>query len=213
MLNPGAAQRRTGERGHPQARRRASGHRQQPVFAVTHEKSMVVDDEIAFVNSLNWETKNPRRATMPSRRRTAAMSPNCRLLEADWHRKVRCGRPAPDLCNHNGRDRIAGRNRAKHRLFMSERALPGCSHHRAPGAGGAPRGEDPRGAPAAPLKKKAGRGCRRDTYSQRRRRQVHKLSTSKLHAKMLLADEKRAIVGLINLAREARQPARIGRSR
>src|SRR5215475_3583701 len=29
-----------------------------PAFVVTHEKSMVVDDETAFVKSLNWETKN-----------------------------------------------------------------------------------------------------------------------------------------------------------
>src|SRR5262252_9380474 len=28
-----------------------------PAFAVTHEKSMVLDDEIAFVKSLNWEIK------------------------------------------------------------------------------------------------------------------------------------------------------------
>jgi phosphatidylserine/phosphatidylglycerophosphate/cardiolipin synthase-like enzyme len=29
-----------------------------PAIDVTHEKSMVVDDEIAFIQSLNWETKN-----------------------------------------------------------------------------------------------------------------------------------------------------------
>src|SRR6202011_1966832 len=29
-----------------------------PAFDLTHEKSMVVDDEIAFVKSLNWATKN-----------------------------------------------------------------------------------------------------------------------------------------------------------
>src|SRR5436190_9301775 len=29
-----------------------------PDFGITHEKSMIVDDEIAFVKSLNWETKN-----------------------------------------------------------------------------------------------------------------------------------------------------------
>jgi hypothetical protein len=46
-----------------------------PAFAVTHEKSMVVDGEMAFVKSLNWETKNlTRRATMRSRRRIAARS-------------------------------------------------------------------------------------------------------------------------------------------
>ena len=29
-----------------------------PDFHLTHEKSMVVDDAVAFVKSLNWETKN-----------------------------------------------------------------------------------------------------------------------------------------------------------
>ena len=28
-----------------------------PAFGITHEKSMVVDEEIAFVKSLNWATK------------------------------------------------------------------------------------------------------------------------------------------------------------
>ena len=29
-----------------------------PAFGLTHEKSMVIDDEIAYIKSLNWETKN-----------------------------------------------------------------------------------------------------------------------------------------------------------
>ena len=29
-----------------------------PAFDVTHEKSMVVDDRVAFVQSLNWDVKN-----------------------------------------------------------------------------------------------------------------------------------------------------------
>src|SRR5213075_729881 len=29
-----------------------------PAFDLTHEKSMVIDDEIGFVKSLNWETRN-----------------------------------------------------------------------------------------------------------------------------------------------------------
>src|SRR5258705_12931917 len=29
-----------------------------PAFALTHEKSMVIDDETAFVKSLNWATRN-----------------------------------------------------------------------------------------------------------------------------------------------------------
>ena len=29
-----------------------------PKFPVTHEKSMVVDSKVAFINSLNWDTEN-----------------------------------------------------------------------------------------------------------------------------------------------------------
>src|SRR3954452_3833786 len=29
-----------------------------PLFVLTHEKSMVVDNNLAFIKSLNWETKN-----------------------------------------------------------------------------------------------------------------------------------------------------------
>ena len=29
-----------------------------PSFVLTHEKSMVIDEKMAFVKSLNWETKN-----------------------------------------------------------------------------------------------------------------------------------------------------------
>jgi len=29
-----------------------------PEFGITHEKSMVADDKIAFIKSLNWATKN-----------------------------------------------------------------------------------------------------------------------------------------------------------
>ena len=29
-----------------------------PQFTVTHEKSMVIDDKVAFIKSLNWEPKN-----------------------------------------------------------------------------------------------------------------------------------------------------------
>ena len=33
-----------------------------PAFAVTHEKSMVIDDNTAFIGSLNWDPGNRRGA-------------------------------------------------------------------------------------------------------------------------------------------------------
>ena len=60
-----------------------------PAFAVTHEKSMVVDDKTAFVKSLNWETKN-----LTETRDYAIVTDNRNEVaevvagfEADWHRK------------------------------------------------------------------------------------------------------------------------------
>src|SRR6516225_940706 len=94
-----------------------------PAFAVTHEKSMVVDDEMAFVKSLNWETKN-----LTETRDYAVVTTDAGevkevidCFEADWHRKKfdREKRARLIWCNYNGRDRIAEFiDRAKHMLFV-----------------------------------------------------------------------------------------------
>ena len=94
-----------------------------PAFAVTHEKSMVVDDQIAFVKSLNWETKN-----LTETRDYAVVTQHddevqeiIDCFEADWHRKKFNGGKHTRLiwCTQNGRDRIAVFiDRAKHRLFV-----------------------------------------------------------------------------------------------
>ena len=60
MLNP---ERRDGEKENHDARKTltdAGVHviDSNPHFDLTHEKSMVIDDGTAFVQSLNWETKN-----------------------------------------------------------------------------------------------------------------------------------------------------------
>jgi len=60
-----------------------------PEYDVTHEKSMVVDDTTAFVNSLNWDTKNLTEtrdyAIVTSHAHEVAEVIEC--FEADWHRK------------------------------------------------------------------------------------------------------------------------------
>ena len=69
MLNPA---RRNGEDDNAESREqlRKGGIQvidSNPAFDLTHEKSMVVDDESAFVKSLNWDTKTfPKPATTPS---------------------------------------------------------------------------------------------------------------------------------------------------
>src|ERR1700675_639461 len=60
MLNPA---RRSGEEDNGETRKllEEAGIEvkdSNPAFRLTHEKSMVVDNEIAFIKSLNWATKN-----------------------------------------------------------------------------------------------------------------------------------------------------------
>ncbi len=60
-----------------------------PAYDVTHEKSMIVDDTTAFVNSLNLDTKNLTAtrdyAVVTSHAHEVAEISEC--FEADWHRK------------------------------------------------------------------------------------------------------------------------------
>ena len=60
-----------------------------PAFAVTHEKSMVVDGEMAFVKSLNWETRNltETRDYAVITRHDDEVREIIDCFEADWHRK------------------------------------------------------------------------------------------------------------------------------
>jgi len=94
-----------------------------PEFDVTHEKSMVVDDEVAFIQSLNWDIKN-----LTDTRDYAVVTahPNevqevIKCFEADWERRPFHVDSSTLLiwCNGNGRDRIASFiDDAKHTLFV-----------------------------------------------------------------------------------------------
>src|SRR5437763_13932402 len=60
MLHPA---RKSGEEENEQTRRQLEEagievRDSNPEFTITHEKSMVVDEKVAFIKSLNWETKN-----------------------------------------------------------------------------------------------------------------------------------------------------------
>jgi len=112
MLNP---VRRSGE-GDNEATRRALRRagvdvkNPNPAFDLTHEKSMVVDDTVAFVKSLNWTTKNFTEtrdyAVMTDRKRDVAEVIDG--FEADWHRQAFTPRMHSHLiwCPGPGRDRI-----------------------------------------------------------------------------------------------------------
>lgn len=178
-----------------------------PDFGITHEKSMVVDDEIAYVKSLNWATKNltETRDYAVSTSHAKEVEEIIECFEADWHRKkFEPGSSAHLIwCPANGRDRIAQFiDDAKHKLFVqNERYQDPIIIERLVRA--ASRGVKIHimARPPHTLKKEKlleGVGGMRimDDVGIK----VHKLKHLKLHGKMLLADDLRAIVGSINLA-------------
>jgi cardiolipin synthase len=209
MLNPA---RRSGESENQESRKKleAGGVEvidSNPEYDVTHEKSMVVDDTTAFVKSLNWETKNLTEtrdyAIVTSHAHEVAEIIEC--FEADWTRKPFKGDASSHLiwCCGNGRERIAQFiDDAKDSIFLqNERYQDAVIVERLVRA-------ERRGVkihvmarPPHKLKKEklveavGGMRIMEDVGIK-----IHKLKHLKLHAKMLLSDHVRAIVGSINLA-------------
>jgi cardiolipin synthase A/B len=209
MLNPA---RRDGERENAKSRKKleAAGvtvKDSNPKFGLTHEKSMVVDNALAFVKSLDWEEKNLTEtrdyAVITTKKHEVAEIVAC--FEADWHRKnFDAGRGAHLIwCTNNGRERIARFiDKSKHSIFLqNERYQDAVIIERLVRA--ALRGVRVRVMARPPHKLKKAKltesvgGLRtmEDVGIK-----IHKLKHLKLHAKMLLADDKRAIIGSINLA-------------
>jgi len=209
MLNPA---RRSGEEdnGETRAQLEAAGievRDSNPAFGLTHEKSMIIDEETAFVKSLNWATKN---LTVT---RDYAITTNHKHevdevlagFDADWDRQdFDPGEHAHMIwCRGNGRARIAHFiDEAKHTLFVqNERYQDSVIIERLVRA--AVRGVKVHIMARKPhsLKKdklvEAVGGLRiMDDVGIK----VHTLRHLKLHGKMLIADGSRAIVGSINLA-------------
>jgi phosphatidylserine/phosphatidylglycerophosphate/cardiolipin synthase-like enzyme len=168
---------------------------------------MVVDDTTAFVKSLNWDTKNLTEtrdyAIVTSHAHEVAEIIEC--FEADWHRKPFKVDQHSHLiwCCGNGRERIARFiDDAKDSIFLqNERYQDAVIIERLVRA--ARRGVKVHVMARPPHKlKKAklveavgGMRTMEDVGIK-----IHKLKHLKLHAKMLLADHARAIVGSINLA-------------
>lgn len=178
-----------------------------PEFDVTHEKSMVVDDEIAFVKSLNWVTKNLTEtrdyAVITKHENEVREIIEC--FEADWTRKPFVVNDDTHLiwCKGNGRDRISRFiDEAKDTLFVQNERYQDAviierlvrAHER--GVKIHVMARPPHKLKIEKLTEGVG-GLRilNDVGVK-----VHKLKHLKLHAKMLLADHSRAIVGSINLA-------------
>ena len=178
-----------------------------PAFDLTHEKSLVVDEETAFVQSFNWTTRNLTEtrdyAVATTHRHEVAEIVDC--FEADWHRYAFEPRSTGHLvwCPGPGRERICRFiDRARHTLFVENERfqdLVVIEHL----VRAARRGVKVHvlARPAHTLK--AGKlveavgGLRimEDVGIK-----IHKLKHLRLHGKVLLADAAAAIVGSINVA-------------
>jgi phosphatidylserine/phosphatidylglycerophosphate/cardiolipin synthase-like enzyme len=168
---------------------------------------MIVDDATGFVKSLNWETKNLTvtrdYAVVTDHKHEVAEMIDC--FEADWKRKdFNAGADARLIwCTGNGRERIAQFiDAAKHSIFLqNERYQDAVIIERLVRARMRGVKVHVMARPPHKLKKEkltesvGGLRTMEDVGIK-----IHKLKHLKLHAKMLLADDKRAIVGSINLA-------------
>ncbi len=178
-----------------------------PAFDITHEKSLVIDGETALVHSLNWETRNLTEtrdyAVVTSHRHEVDEIVQC--FDADWKReKFDPGEDSHLIwCNINGRNRVAHFiDQATESLFLqNERYQDEVIIERLVRA--AVRGVKIHilARPAHNLKKgKLVEGVEGLRILQDLGAKVHKLKGLKLHAKMMLADGARALIGSINLA-------------
>jgi cardiolipin synthase A/B len=209
MLNPA---RRSGESENAAARKKlkAAGIdviNSNPCFDVTHEKSMVIDDQLAFVQSLNWDVKNLSDtrdyAVVTGKPEEVAEVAQC--FEDDWHRRrFQCTSNTLLIwCNGNGRDRIARFiDEAKHTLFVqNERYQDAVIIERLVRAKERGVKVHVMARPPHKLKKeKLTEGVGGLRIMDDVGIKVHKIKHLKLHGKMLLADHSRAIIGSINLA-------------
>jgi cardiolipin synthase A/B len=178
-----------------------------PAFDLTHEKSMVVDDETAFVKSLNWATRNLTGtrdyAVVTAHRQDVAEIIEC--FEADWHRHGFDPHHKSHLvwCPGPGRDRICQFiDEARHRLFVQNERFQDMviierlirATHR--GVRVDVMARPPHTLKRAKLVEGVGGLRIMDDVGIK----IHKLKHLKLHGKMLLADGVAAIVGSINFA-------------
>ncbi|WP_111512498.1 phospholipase D-like domain-containing protein [Mycobacterium kyogaense] len=209
MLNP---ERRDGETDNDGARDLLMEYgidvtESNPSFGLTHEKSMVIDDEFAFVESLNWTDEN-----FTETRDYAVVTPSSHevleiieCFEADWAREE--FNPGDDArliwCPTNGRARIADFiDRAEKTLFVqNERYQDPVIIERLVRA--ARRGVKVHVMARAAHHLKADKlleGVSGLRILEDVGIKIHRLKHLKLHAKMMVADHERAIVGSINLS-------------
>jgi phosphatidylserine/phosphatidylglycerophosphate/cardiolipin synthase-like enzyme len=209
MLNPA---RRSGEHDNDAVRKAldragVSVKDASPDFDLTHEKSMVVDDETAFVQSLNWTAKNltATRDYSVVTTRPHDVSEVVECFEADWHRQAFTPRAHSHLvwCPGPGRDRICQFiDEARHRLvILNERyqdlvVIERIVRARQRGVKVHVLSPPPHTLKRDKLVEGVGGLRIMDDVGIK----VHRLRHLKLHGKLLYADDTAAIIGSINFA-------------
>jgi cardiolipin synthase len=176
-------------------------------FAVTHQKSMVIDNSIGFIESLNWETRDltETRDYAVETTKKSEVAEMIRCFDADWAGRPFTPEAASQLiwCPNNGRQRIADFiDGAKRTLWLqNERYQDMVIIER--------------------LVRAVTRGVRvcimaRELHKLKRKKlfegvsglrivhdvgaKVRTLRHLKLHGKIMVADDCRAIIGSINLS-------------
>ena len=209
MLNPA---RRSGESENEEARKLMTDagvevRDSSPDFALTHQKSMVVDGSTGFVESLNWEPRDLTQTRDYAIVTTKAqeVAEMCACFDADWERtKFEPGTPSNLIwCPNNGRRRMAEFiDRTRHSLWLqNERYQDQVIIERLVRA--VTRGVKVHVLAKPPHSLKPDKlveGVGGLRILQDVGAKVHTLKHLKLHAKILLADDKRAVVGSINIA-------------
>jgi phosphatidylserine/phosphatidylglycerophosphate/cardiolipin synthase-like enzyme len=168
---------------------------------------MVIDDETAFVQSLNWETKNLTvtrdYAVVTSHKHEVEEIAQC--FDADWNRtKFDAGDHSHLIwCIGNGRQRIGQLiDESKHSLWLQNERYqdPVIIEHLIRAHARGVKIHIMARPPDKLKKQKLAEGVSGLRSLQDVGVKIHKLKHIKLHAKLLMADDNLAIVGSINLA-------------
>jgi len=209
MLNP---QRRDGEKENDESRKMLAEAGievidSNPAFDLTHEKSMVIDEALAFVQSLNWQTKNLLHtrdyAILTSQKHEVNEIVEC--FEADWKRLPFDAGDHSHLiwCIGNGRRRLGQLiDDAKYSLWLQNERYqdPTIIEHLVRANRRGVKIHIMARPPHTLKKDKLIEGVSGLRILQDIGVKIHKLTHLKLHGKLIFADECQAIIGSINLA-------------
>ncbi|BDG05044.1 phospholipase D-like domain-containing protein [Anaeromyxobacter oryzae] len=208
MLNPA---RRSGEEDNEDARKRLRRGRVEvidsnPEFQVTHEKSMVVDETVAFVKSFNWATRNLSEtrdfAVVTSHKHEVREIVDC--FEADWNRqRFDRGEGSKLVWCPGGREQMAHLiDEAKHTLFLQNERYQDTIliEHLVRASRRGVKVHVMTRPPHTLKPEKLVEGVGGLRIMNDVGIKVHKLKHLRLHAKVLVADGVSALVGSINLS-------------